>query len=59
MPEWEEDEQHDSEVQSNYKDLHSKRPVCHRINDTLKVRSVVLGTGPLPLGSQSSPVCGN
>jgi len=37
VPEWEEDEQHDSEVQSNYKDLHSKRPVCHRINDTLKM----------------------
>jgi len=37
VPEWEEDDEHDSEAKSNYKDLHAKRPVCHRINDTLKM----------------------
>lgn len=37
VPEWEEEHQKDSEAQSVYKDLHAKRPVCHRIADTLKL----------------------
>lgn len=37
VPEWEEEHQKDSEAQSVYKDLHAKRPVCHRIADTLKM----------------------
>jgi len=37
VPEWEEENAKDSEAKSVYKDLHAKRPVCHRIADTLKM----------------------
>jgi len=37
VPEWEEEPVKDTESKSHYRDLHAKRPVCNRINDTLKM----------------------
>jgi len=41
VPDWEEDEVKDTESQSHYKNLNAKRPICNRINDTLKMEGEI------------------